>query len=128
VLIEHHLPLTSKRVDAILAGAHPKTGAPSYVVIALKQWSGAEQYEDGGTLMLVDGYPTTLDCTPRAGPRPADLRRDRNDGPSSPCSCSQAIHSASLTPDFRPGTAFRCVTTPELVVLVGLQGAGKSTY
>jgi uncharacterized protein len=57
VLIEHHLPLTSKRVDAILAGAHPTTGAPSYVVIELKQWSGAEQYEDDGTLVLVDGYP-----------------------------------------------------------------------
>jgi DUF2075 family protein len=57
VLIEHHLPLTSKRVDAILAGAHPKTGDPSYVVIELKQWSGAERYEDDASLVLVDGFP-----------------------------------------------------------------------
>jgi DUF2075 family protein len=56
VLIEHHLPLTSKRVDAILARAHPKTGDPSYVVIELKQWSGAERYEDDGSLVLVDGF------------------------------------------------------------------------
>jgi uncharacterized protein len=56
VIIEHHLPLTSKRVDAILAGAHPRTGEPSYVVIELKQWSGAERYEGDGSLVLVDGY------------------------------------------------------------------------
>lgn len=55
VIVEHHLPLTSKRVDAILAGAHPRTGAPSYVVIELKQWSHAELYEDDETLVLIDG-------------------------------------------------------------------------
>jgi hypothetical protein len=36
VLLEHRLPLTSRRVDAILAGEHPSTGAPSYVIIELK--------------------------------------------------------------------------------------------
>jgi hypothetical protein len=37
VLVEYRLPLTSKRADAILAGQHPRTGAPSYVVVELKQ-------------------------------------------------------------------------------------------
>ena len=46
VLLEHRLPLSSRRVDAILAGRHPVTGAASYVVVELKQWSGAELYED----------------------------------------------------------------------------------
>lgn len=26
VLVEHHLPLTSQRVDVVLAGAHPRRG------------------------------------------------------------------------------------------------------
>src|SRR5215469_6919005 len=33
VLLEHRLPLSSRRVDAILAGEHPRTGAPSYVIV-----------------------------------------------------------------------------------------------
>ena len=33
VLLEQQLPLTSRRVDAIVAGQHPKTGRPSYVVV-----------------------------------------------------------------------------------------------
>ena len=45
VLVEHQLPLTSKRVDVILAGRHPRTGAPSYVVVELKQWSQATLYD-----------------------------------------------------------------------------------
>ena len=31
-----------------------------------------------------------------------------NDGRTSPCSTSCAIHSASRTSDLRPGTAFMC--------------------
>ncbi len=56
VLLEHRLPLSSRRVDAILAGAHPLTGAPSYVVVELKQWSEAELYEDDPALVTVNGY------------------------------------------------------------------------
>lgn len=56
LLIEHQLPLTSQRVDAILAGDHPRTGAPSYVVIELKQWSSAVAYEDDANLALVEAY------------------------------------------------------------------------
>jgi hypothetical protein len=60
VLLEYQLPLTSRRVDVILAGRHPRTGDPSFVVVELKQWSGAELFEDDPATVLVDGY----------GPRP----------------------------------------------------------
>jgi len=57
VLVEHHLPLTSKRADVVLAGRHPQTREPSYVVIELKQWSSAEPFEDNPELVLIEGYP-----------------------------------------------------------------------
>ncbi|MFD8933896.1 DNA/RNA helicase domain-containing protein [Streptomyces sp. NPDC059578] len=57
VLLEYGLPLTSKRADVILAGVHPVTGEPSYVVVELKQWSEAHP-EDGDPLRCrVDAYP-----------------------------------------------------------------------
>jgi len=56
VLVEYRLPLTSRRADAILAGRHPRTGAPSYVVVELKQWGSAELFEDDPATVLVDGY------------------------------------------------------------------------
>ena len=55
VLLEHRLPLSSRRVDAILA-RHPVSGAASYVVVELKQWGGAELYEDDPTMVVIDGY------------------------------------------------------------------------
>lgn len=55
VLLEHRLPLTSKRADAILAGVHPRTGRHSYVVVELKQWSQANLWEDDDALVEVDG-------------------------------------------------------------------------
>lgn len=54
VLVEYQLPLTSRRVDAVLAGVHPKTGEDSFVVIELKQWSYATRYEDSETLVDVE--------------------------------------------------------------------------
>src|SRR4051812_19260352 len=54
VLIEYQLPLTSRRIDAVLAGVHPKTGADSFVVIELKQWSYATRYEDSDRLVDVE--------------------------------------------------------------------------
>jgi hypothetical protein len=57
VLVEHHLPLTSQRVDAILAGAHPRTGEASYVLVELKQWSEARRWEDDPELVDVPGAP-----------------------------------------------------------------------
>lgn len=54
VLVEYQLPLTSRRVDAVLAGLHPKTGEDSFVVVELKQWSYATRYEDSDTLVDVE--------------------------------------------------------------------------
>lgn len=56
MLVEFRLPLTSQRVDAVLAGRHPRTGDPSYVVVELKQWSEAERFEDDPDLVVVPGY------------------------------------------------------------------------
>jgi len=55
VLAEHRLPLSAKRADVILAGTHPRTGSPSYVVVELKQWSTARRWQDSATLVDVDG-------------------------------------------------------------------------
>ncbi|MFF4951020.1 DNA/RNA helicase domain-containing protein [Streptomyces chattanoogensis] len=56
VMLEYGLPLNSKRADAVLAGVHPATGEPSYVVVELKQWSQADP-EDGEPLLCrVDAY------------------------------------------------------------------------
>lgn len=55
VLLEYRLPLTSRRVDAVLAGVHPDTGETSYVAVELKQWSEAHPYEDDATLVTVPG-------------------------------------------------------------------------
>ncbi|MFD4769385.1 DNA/RNA helicase domain-containing protein [Streptomyces niveus] len=56
VMLEYSLPLNSKRADAVLAGEHPITGEPSYVVVELKQWSQAQPHEDDLTLCHVDPY------------------------------------------------------------------------
>lgn len=39
VLIEHSLPRSSLRVDAIVCGHNPDNGQPSFVFVELKQWS-----------------------------------------------------------------------------------------
>ncbi|TXS52714.1 DUF2075 domain-containing protein [Streptomyces sp. t39] len=56
VMLEYALPLNSKRADAVLAGVHPATGEPSYVVVELKQWTQAAPHEDDPTLCHVDPY------------------------------------------------------------------------
>ncbi|WP_333738778.1 DUF2075 domain-containing protein [Streptomyces sp. IBSBF 2806] len=56
VMLEYALPLNSKRADVVLAGVHPVTGEPSYVVVELKQWSQALPNEDDPTLCHVDAY------------------------------------------------------------------------
>ncbi len=55
MLIEYHLPLTSQRADVVLAGVHPDTGEPSYVVVELKQWTAAYSFEDSAELVEVPG-------------------------------------------------------------------------
>ncbi|MFD9082015.1 DNA/RNA helicase domain-containing protein [Streptomyces erythrochromogenes] len=57
MLLEYGLPLTSKRADVILAGVHPASGEPSYVVVELKQWSEAYPEEDDPLRCHVPSYP-----------------------------------------------------------------------
>ena len=56
VMLEYALPLNSKRADVVLAGLHPVTQEPSYVVVELKQWSQAVPHEDDPTMCQVDAY------------------------------------------------------------------------
>ncbi|MGW2862411.1 DNA/RNA helicase domain-containing protein [Streptomyces sp. NPDC001205] len=60
MLLEYGLPLTSKRADVILAGVHPSTGEPSYVVVELKQWSNAFPEEDDPLRCRIDAYPAPV--------------------------------------------------------------------
>ena len=60
VLAEYQLPLSSKRVDVVLAGEHPRRAGPSYVVVELKQWTHASLFEDEPELVVQPTY----------GPRP----------------------------------------------------------
>ncbi|WP_405821839.1 DUF2075 domain-containing protein [Streptomyces sp. NBC_00838] len=55
VLLEQKLPLASLRADAVLAGSHPETGMPSYVIVELKQWSAVRLVPDSEDLCLVPG-------------------------------------------------------------------------
>ena len=56
MLVEHGLPLSSKRIDVVLAGQHPTTRAPSYLVVELKQWSAARRWEDEPSLVALPAY------------------------------------------------------------------------
>lgn len=60
MLLEYGLPLNSKRADAVLAGVHPETGLPSYVVVELKQWSSAEPDDEDPSLCRIDAYPRAV--------------------------------------------------------------------
>ncbi|WP_299057329.1 DUF2075 domain-containing protein [uncultured Nocardioides sp.] len=55
VLLEYRLPLTSRRVDALLCGVHPRTSETSYVVVELKQWSRALPVDGTDQVVLEDG-------------------------------------------------------------------------
>ncbi|WP_354005550.1 DUF2075 domain-containing protein [Rhodococcus antarcticus] len=57
MLLEYQLPLTSQRADVVLCGTHPRTGAVSYVVVELKQWSAARSFEGSVELVDVPGMP-----------------------------------------------------------------------
>lgn len=56
MLLEYGLPLNNKRADAVLAGVHPKTGEPSYVVVELKQCSSAKPDDEDPSLCRIDAY------------------------------------------------------------------------
>jgi uncharacterized protein len=59
-LVEYQLPLTSKRADTVLCGNHPRTGAPQFVVVELKQWSRAHLLDDADDLCVLEGMGTRL--------------------------------------------------------------------
>ncbi|MFE4023457.1 DNA/RNA helicase domain-containing protein [Streptomyces sp. NPDC059101] len=52
VLIEYQLALSSLRADVVLAGWHPHTSQPSYVIVELKQWTYARALPDTEDLCL----------------------------------------------------------------------------
>ncbi|MFE9476360.1 DNA/RNA helicase domain-containing protein [Streptomyces griseofuscus] len=52
VLIEYQLALSSLRADVVLAGWHPHTSQPSYVIVELKQWTYARALPDAQDLCL----------------------------------------------------------------------------
>jgi hypothetical protein len=56
VLMEYQLPFTSKRMDAVLCGTHPKTGRPSVLVVELKQWTSADAVVDTTDLVTIGAY------------------------------------------------------------------------
>ncbi|MFF5444243.1 DNA/RNA helicase domain-containing protein [Streptomyces sp. NPDC012888] len=56
MLLEYGLPLTSKRADVVLAGVHPVSGEPSYVVVELKQWTEAQPVDDDPFRCSVPSY------------------------------------------------------------------------
>jgi len=60
VLVEHQLPLTSKRADVVLCGVHPRTRNPSYVVVELKQWSRADVLDGAPDVCVLEGHAERL--------------------------------------------------------------------
>ncbi len=92
VLLEYQLPLSSKRVDVVLAGEHPRRGGPSYVVVELKQWSRAPVRGRARARRAAELRPASRPAPRRAGARllrvpdstsstsctaPSDVRRRR---------------------------------------------------
>lgn len=59
-LVEYQLPMTSKRADVVLCGIHPRTGAPSYVVVELKQWSHVLMLDGSDDVCLLEGMGERL--------------------------------------------------------------------
>lgn len=55
VLIEYQMPFSTLRADVVLAGTHPESGRPSYVVVELKQWSEAVLVPAAADLCLIGG-------------------------------------------------------------------------
>ena len=59
-LVEYQLPLTSKRADVVLCGSHPRTGAPSYVIVELKQWTRALMLDGADDVCVLEGMGERL--------------------------------------------------------------------
>ncbi len=59
-LVEYQLPLTSKRVDVVLCGSHPRTGGVQYVLVELKQWTRAHLLDGADTICVLEGLGERL--------------------------------------------------------------------
>ncbi|RJQ76683.1 DUF2075 domain-containing protein [Pseudonocardiaceae bacterium YIM PH 21723] len=55
VLLEHQLPHSKQRIDAVLCGVHPRSGDSVFVLVELKQWSRAELYAN--EIIHIHGLP-----------------------------------------------------------------------
>lgn len=55
MILEHRLPMSSKRADVVLAGVGAQSGDPAFTVVELKQWSAAKYWDDGDELFDVPG-------------------------------------------------------------------------
>ncbi len=67
ILLEYRLPLTSRRVDAVLCGVHPRTADSSYVVVELKQWSSAIPVDGTDDVVLDNGHGRRLHPAAQVG-------------------------------------------------------------
>lgn len=56
MLLEYQLPYSSKRVDVIIVGSHPKTGNPVIFTIELKQWTSAESVVGTSEVLKIGAY------------------------------------------------------------------------
>jgi hypothetical protein len=61
VLLEYHLPLNGKRLDAVFVG-HDESGQATAVVIELKQWSRVDREDDCATTVTVGGEEVLHPC------------------------------------------------------------------
>ncbi|MFJ2866892.1 DNA/RNA helicase domain-containing protein [Kitasatospora sp. NPDC087314] len=60
VLVDYDLPFTNRSADLVLAGIHPVTGDPSYVVVEVKLWSQVEPDGEIPHLCRVPGLARPL--------------------------------------------------------------------
>jgi DUF2075 family protein len=56
VLLEYQLPYSSKRIDALLVGSHPKNRNPVVIAVELKQWTSAELFEGMSDVVKIAAY------------------------------------------------------------------------
>jgi len=59
LLVEYQLPYSSKRIDVVAIGSHPKSKKPVIVAIELKQWTSAKVYEGSDDALQIDAYGKT---------------------------------------------------------------------
>ncbi|MEU1955643.1 DUF2075 domain-containing protein [Nocardia rhamnosiphila] len=60
ILFDVKAPMTNTRIDVVLCGVHPTTGADSYVLIELKQWTNVQVSEDDPDLVVIPNIPGRL--------------------------------------------------------------------